>query len=115
MELGHFVEKERSSVGELESATASRRGSRKGAFLVTEHLALDEVLTEHGAVDGHEGTLGAATEAVDLPRGDLLTRPALTEQQDRGVGGRDLGDPRCDSTHRRVHGDHLTPFALPLG
>ena len=49
-------------------------GAGEGAPLVAEELALDELARDGGAVDLHEGSVGARREAVDGARDELLAR-----------------------------------------
>ncbi len=53
--LADLVEEERAAVGLLEDAAPVGDGAAEGAAHVPEELALDEVLRDGAAVDGHEG------------------------------------------------------------
>jgi hypothetical protein len=74
-------------------------GAGEAAPLVAEELALDQVRRHGAAVDGKEGLLVAAAEAVDGLRHQLLARARLSEQQHRGVGGRHLRDHVVHALH----------------
>src|SRR2546428_11928841 len=67
-------------------------GSGEGPPLVPEHLRLDQVLRNGGAVDAHERLRGARALAVDPPRHELLPRARLA--RDEHPGGGPL-DPRA--------------------
>ncbi len=54
-QLGHFVQEQRSSVSQFESAHPSLGRSGKGAFFVAEQLAFNETRGNRAAVDLDEG------------------------------------------------------------
>ena len=52
---------------------------------MAEHLALEKVGRNRAAVHRDEGLLGAQTVRVHFARGELLSGPALTEDEAGGV------------------------------
>ena len=80
--VADLVEEERPSVGQLDLAgLAAALGAREAAALVAEELAFDEAGRDGGAVDGHEGSLGARL-VVDGLGEQLLAGAALARQKD---------------------------------
>ena len=69
-----FVQKERAAVGKLKAADAALGGSRESASFVPENLALHQRFRDGGAVDGHEGPVGARRKLMQCAREDLLAR-----------------------------------------
>jgi len=57
-------------------------GPGKGAFLMAEDLALQEVLRGGAAVDGHKWALVSCAAPVDRPRHQLLARAAFPDDED---------------------------------
>ncbi len=82
---------------ELEASSPLRVRAGEGALLVTEELALEQVLGERGAVDRDEGPVGALAPAVDGVGRDLFPGPALAEQE----------HGRLRSGHLSERGHHL--------
>ncbi len=59
-ELSQLVEEDGPAVRELEHALARRGRARERSLLVSEELALDQVLRDRAAVEDHEGAIAPA-------------------------------------------------------
>jgi hypothetical protein len=79
---------------------------------VAEQLALEDVLAERGAVEGHEGFVLARAVLVDGLRDQLLARAGCPLDQDAGVGGGDAFQPVDDFVHLAAVADD--PFKAKL-
>ena len=86
-------------------------GAGERAPLVPEHLGLDQVARDGGAVDRDEGPAGAPARAVDRGRGQLLARAALAGDQHARLGRRHPLDQRADLLHRRALAHQRRPAA----
>ena len=85
--VADFVQEERAAVGLLELAHLVFHGPGERAFHVAEQFAFDQFLGDGGAVDFHEGLLGAETEKMQGMRDQFLSGPAFAKNQDAAVGG----------------------------
>ena len=95
-----FVQKQRAAIGQLKAADAPLGGSREGASLVPENLALHKRFRDGGAVDGHEGPVGARRKLMQCAGQDLLACTRLAGNQDGGGGRSDLLHQAHDVLHR---------------
>src|SRR5438270_5147114 len=112
-QLAHFVEKDRSSRSQLETADAPLQSTSERAALVTEQLAGDQARRQCRRMDGDHRSSGAAGAAMNLARDQLLPRPSLASDQDSGIGRRDLVHVRQYGSHRSRNADdraHEQPF-----
>src|SRR5688500_19509833 len=73
-EVPDLVQEERAFVRQFEPTDAPLRGSRERALLVPEHLALDEIARDGGAVHADERTVLARPARVDGGGNELLAR-----------------------------------------
>ena len=89
-EISDLVEEERPAVGDLHQAELALARIGKGAPLVAEQLALDEVLGNRRAVQLHERTARTRRAFVEHPRDGLFSGTALAGHQDQSHGA--LGD-----------------------
>ncbi len=80
---------------------------RERSFHVPEELALQQFGGDGGAVDGDEHPVGTRGKIVKRPRDQLLPRPALPRDQDRGVGVGNLPDEGEDLLRRIAHPDEV--------
>ncbi len=103
-QIPDLVEKQASSVGELEPALLDRGRPGEGPLLVAKELALQERLRKGGAVDLDERAVGARGVVVDGASDEFLAGPALPAEQDGGPAVGDLLDCVIDLPH---------PLALP--
>src|ERR671923_570899 len=78
-------------MGGLKEPLLQGSGPRKRPFLIPEQLALEEAFGERPAIHGDEGRLPSRAIVVDGPRNELLTGPALADEQDGAPGGSDTG------------------------
>ena len=86
-QVADLVQEQRAVVGHLGLAHLAPARAGEGALLVAEQLVLEQRLGDGGAVDGHEGALGAVGELVQRAGQQLLAGAALAQQQHGGVGG----------------------------
>ncbi len=90
------------AVGDLEQAALHLPGVGERAPLVTEQLALEHRLGERRAVDPDERPARAARQLVERPRDELLARPGLATDQDRGAGARGHAHALEEPLHQGV-------------
>jgi hypothetical protein len=99
MQLADLVEEDGAAVGQLEAARLALVGAGKGATLVAEQLALEQLARHRRAVDLDEGRSSARGVDVDGASGQLLADTRLTADQHRDIGARRLLDHLLDVTH----------------
>ena len=80
----------------------------EGAALVAEHLALDEIARDRGAVHAHERLVAARAPVVDRGRDELLSRPRFAHHQHARIARRD----RARSARARAAISALVPDHL---
>ena len=97
--LADLVEKERSASRCLEAAGPGGDCAGEGAPGVAEQLALEEILGDGAAVDGHEGPRLARAPVMDLAGDQFLSRTGLARHQHGDVGARHLLDLAEDVAH----------------
>ena len=73
---------------------------------MTEELALDEVLRDRAAVDGHVGPGASPRRLVYGSRHGVLARPRLTLDEDRRVRAGDPLEQRVDAPHLDAASEH---------
>ena len=113
--LAHFVQEERPPVGELHEPLLGGFRVGEGAFLVTEQLTLEERLRDRRAVDFHEGKVPPRALVVQAARHELLTGPAVAQNQDRlRLAPRDLADQVAETTGGFGVADDLVDSVLLL-
>ncbi len=114
--VADLVQEQRAAVRLQNAAHAALAGGAgEGAPLVTEQLALDQGLGNGGAVDRHEGLVGAATGVMDGARAIALAGTGFAEQQHRDVA---IDDPPQDlhaGVHGRIRGLQAIEGAARLG
>src|SRR5262249_8902697 len=106
-ELADFIQEYRAAIGELETAEPPLGGSGEGSLLVAEQLRGDQGWRERRTVHADEGTSRPLGSLVDGARDELLARPGFTRDEDGGVGGSHLGNPREDDLQRLGRADNL--------
>ena len=99
--LADFVEKQRSVVGLLETSGPAFDGARERALLMTEEFAFHQRFGQRRAIHRDKRAPVPRTQAVDGARHQFLPRSALSANEDRRSGRRDLLDHRKDFFHRR--------------
>ena len=83
---------------------------------MAEELALDQVLGDRAAVDGHERAIYARAAAVQLLRDQLLAGARLAGDENADVGRGDLLELAKDLEHRGANADDFAEFlVLELG
>ncbi len=81
IEIANLVQKECSFVGEFEKAGLHGIGTAERAFLVTEKLALYQMLRNGGAVHVYPWMLAALRVIVDDARNHLFSRAGFARNQ----------------------------------
>ncbi len=104
-----LVEEERAAVRQLEAAHPALRRAGERSALVAEHLGLDQVSRNGGAVHRDERTPGSPARGVDGRRHQLFAGARLAGDQDAGVGGADPLDERGDLPHGATLTDQGRP------
>src|SRR6185436_11579341 len=111
-QLADLVEEHRAAVRALERAGVRVGGAGERAALVAEQLALDQVRRDRAAVEHDERALLARRVVVQRLGDQLLARAGLAGDQHRGVGARELLEPREQLAHLDRAPDHR---AEPVG
>ena len=100
-QIADLVEEQGAPVGGLEAADPLAGGAGERALDVTEQLGFEQGLARRAEVDRDHRLVGAARQAVDFARDDLLAGAVLAEDQDVGIGRRGALDQRSNALHRR--------------
>ena len=100
--VADLIEEDRAAFRGLESAHTLLIRARKGALLVAEELALDQLAVDRRTVDGHEGTIAPARQGVEPPRHQLLSGAALSTNEHGNVRVGDLLDDLPNFLHLRI-------------
>ena len=95
----HLVEEQGPPVRGLEEPRLVRHRPGEAALLVPEELALQEVLRDGAAVDGHERLAGPGSLIVDVVGHQLLAGPRFAGDVDRRLAAGELRDSRAGSPH----------------
>jgi len=88
-----------------QTAHAARGSAGKGAPLVAEQLAFNELARDRGHVDRDEGPRAALAEIVQRPGDQLLPGTAFAGDHDGQIGPHQPGDRTIDLLHRRRPAD----------
>src|SRR6185369_11592088 len=75
--VADLVEEDRAAVGQTEPAHARADRAREGAALVTEHLALEQILRYRAAMHRDQALQAPPAARVDGLRDEFLARTAL--------------------------------------
>src|SRR6266852_4865149 len=112
-QLGHVVEHERPSVGQLElPGVAPRARTRERARLVAEQLALEQLARDGRAVHRDEGRLPPRPAAVDRLREDFLASARFAFDHQAGAAlGRDQRE-LADGGQRGASADQVVEAEL---
>ncbi len=92
--VADFVQEERALPRQLEEARLARVGAGKGALFMAEELAFEEFGVHAADVDRHKGLRRGSGRRVDLPRHDLLARPAFPRDEHGALRRSDARDER---------------------
>ena len=112
-DVGDLVEKQRTAVGELETADAVRLGVGEGALDVAEQLAFEDPFRQAAGVHGHEPPARPARHGVNGLRNGALAGAVLAGDEDVGFRRSDARDQLHHRAHRRRLGDqHRPPVGL---
>ena len=115
IQFADLVQKQRPAGRCFKQALLDSVGSAEGALFVAEQLAFNQVFRESGAVHVYERPVFSRRIVVDGARHQLFAHAALSLDQNRGIGSRNLlglfNDPlhrtRCDD------GRHTEEVQLP--
>ena len=86
IQITYFIQKDSAFVGQLKTTYTVGARIGKSAFLMTEHLALEQTLRNTAEIDFHERLFGALAVNVDGLGYQLLTCTALTGNEYGSVG-----------------------------
>ena len=100
------------SIGQLEAALPTVRGSGERALLVAEDLAFEQRLGNGRAVDGDERKRRARTQLMDGLGDQFLARARFAGDEHRRARRRRLLDDRVDLPHLRAVADHRAEGAV---
>ena len=89
-------------------------GSGKRALLMTEEFALEQVLRDGCAIDGHERLFGSAAILENGAGHQFLAGTTFTGDQRGGIRGSQLPDELKDLLHRSAAADHSQFVVLLL-
>src|SRR6202008_2003727 len=84
--LAQLVEEKCAPVGELEQSHLLTISAGEGSLAVAEHLGLEKLLGNGGAIDRNQSASGATTVLVNVLGDDFLSGPSLAADHDGGVG-----------------------------
>ena len=90
--VGHFVEEDRSLIGQIELPPFHGRSACKGPLFMAEQFALDQIFRNRGTVDFDKGFLRPSALAVDGTGHQFLSRTVFTHNQNPGIGRSDDAD-----------------------
>ena len=105
-ELAHLVEQDGAGVGLAEEPWAGANGAGEGPFGVAEQLGFGELRGEGGAVEAHEGPVGAPGGEHDGLGHPLLAGAALAGDEDGDVAGRHPSHQDAQAAHGFGGEDH---------
>ena len=88
--IANFVEEQRATLGELESAEPRRDRPCESPFLVAKQLAFKQIRWNGAAIDRHERLVRTWRQLMDVARRHLLAGPGLPQDQHAGIESRDL-------------------------
>src|SRR5262249_38191475 len=109
-----FIQEQRAGARQLDLADAIVDGTREGAALVAEELALEQGVREGGAVDRDEAAALALPLEVDGAGGELLPRARFAVDQHRRVVLGEHADGLEDLVHDTVPAHHVGE-RVPVG
>lgn len=110
--VANLVEKHGPAVRFLEQPRAVGIGAGKGAAFVPEEFTLEQRCRERGAVEGHQGMTAQGTVTMNGAGDQLLARPALAANQDRGGRRGNFRDELGQLLHLRVVADDKLAFRM---
>jgi hypothetical protein len=84
--VADFVEEQGAAVGQFETPGTAGDRTGKGALLVAEQFAFQQLGRDRPAVDRHERRLAALGVVMQVARNHFLAGARLTEDQHAGVG-----------------------------
>ena len=110
--VADLVEKQGAPLGLVETAEMAVGGAGKGALLVPEQLAFDQLARDCRHVDGNERPAAAPAEIVQRAGDEFLAGTRFTDDQCRQIGRRDTRDDAVDVLHRRRASDERRLLTL---
>ena len=82
--VAHFIEEERTPMGELETSEPAFCRTRERTFFMSEKLGLEQGLRQRGAVHGDEGLIPSIGEFMECVRGEFLARTRFSLDEHGG-------------------------------
>ena len=109
--FSNLIQQKRSVIGQFKLTKLSLAGARKGTFLISEHLALEQMVRYRRTVHGDKGHRIPITLPIDMPGKELLSRAAFSLDKNARLAfrypiehlqdGQDPFIPRDDSAFSR--------------
>ena len=112
--FGEFVEEQRPAARRLEQPELVPVRPGKRALAMPEHLRLEEGLGQRGAVNRHQGLLGAPAVLVNEVGNDLFAGAAFAADENRGVRRRHLPSQFDRLAEQGGNPDHHAGVAVAL-
>ena len=91
-QFANLVQKSCGAIGDFKSTYLNILSACKGAGLVTEQLAFNQICRQRGTIDFYQRVLFAQTIVVNRPGEQFLPGSGFIENQHSGIGGSDLFD-----------------------
>ena len=105
-DLANLIEKNGSSVGQLETSMLCNSGTGKRAFDVAKKFAFEEIFDQRATINGYECGVSAIALQVNGPGNEFLSRAGLSADQYGGISWGDFGDESLDVAHDRGLADN---------
>ena len=114
-DIANFIEEQRAPSGHFDLALGGLDRSGKGALLMPEQLAFEQVFRDCRTVDRNEGAMAAVARFMQAAGQQFLAGPAGTQQHHRDVGVGDAFNRPGDFDHFRRRGDQPAqhPVLIP--
>ncbi len=105
-QLSDFIQKNRAALSHLKLSLFLRDGARESSSFMSEQFALQQGLSDGGAVNGDKRFVGAAAIGVNRSRHQFFSRAALARDQHCRVPPRHAGNKIIDFVHCLAFPDH---------
>ena len=102
-----FIEEQGATVGLLKASATRCLRTGEGSTLMTEQLALQQILGDGCRVNGHKGLVGAGRVLVQRVRYQFLARARLTRDQHGDMALRETANASEHILHGRCLAEHL--------
>src|SRR6185312_3200910 len=113
-DFADFIEQNRATVGEFETAFALGEYAGERSFFVAEKFAFNKVFRHGGAIHANERRAGARAFEIERAGDQFLAGAAFAMDQNRGVRARDFADELADVFHRGAVPEQFVGAAFRL-